>query len=109
MAALCMAGDSEWVTGSPTTANSLVPLATGTGNALAQEPVDRLGDEDLQLVVGAAVIVELAPERVLDFGLVTLAADVGAQQVRLPLPAQRFGALEVVLAHAEDEVGAVHH
>src|SRR5689334_4508878 len=98
MAAVCIAGDSEWAMGSPTTANNLAAL---------EEPFDGIVDQQLELVVGAAVVVELAAKGILDLGLVGAPAGVVPEQVRLALATQRLDAVYVVRAHAEDEVGVL--
>src|SRR5256885_1129814 len=108
MAALCMAGDNEWAMGSPTTANSLVALAAGIAGAALEEPLDGVADHELELVVGAPVVVELAAEGIFHLGLVSGSAGVMPQQEYLALAAQCVHPVHVMRAHAEDEVRRVH-
>src|SRR5205823_3389378 len=63
-AALCMMGDSEWVTGSPSTACSRVLALTSTARKLFDDPPHRRVDKGLELDAGVAVDLEVASERV---------------------------------------------
>src|SRR5216117_2337295 len=75
-AALCIAGESEWATGSPMTISNRV-LALISTLALGHEPVGDGSREGLELLAGVAVDAEVAAEGVAH--LVAAAARVFAQ------------------------------
>src|SRR2546428_695294 len=107
IAALCMTGDSEWVTGSPITASRRVFALTST-RALLDDPIHRRLDERLEFGACVAVHAEVAAERVAHLGLVTLAAGVLPEHEDVPFTAQLVDAGPVMARHGEDEVGRLH-
>src|SRR6266550_7557466 len=102
-AALCIAGESEWATGSPMTMSNRV-LALISTLALGHEPVGDGSREGLELLAGVAVDAEVAAERVAH--LVAAAARVFAQDEYLALPAQLVHARAMMAGHREDQVRA---
>src|SRR3954470_8942687 len=62
-AALCMAGEREWATGSPMTTSRRV-LALISTFAFGGQPFRHSGGEGLELLTGVAVHIEIAAERV---------------------------------------------
>src|SRR5688500_9193306 len=99
-AALYIAGESEWETGSPRTAKTRVlPLITG---ALRRKARGRAGRELGELRVGLAVLVQVAAERVGDFGVSAGPAGELTEQVDAPCAAKIGDARGVVSRHGED-------
>src|SRR6266705_5513989 len=107
MAALCMAGESEWATGSPRTANSrvLAPIST---LPLPRQPLGDGRAQRLELGAGIAIDVEVAAERVAHFRFLAFAPGVLAQHEHAALAAQLLDARPMMPRHREHQVGALH-
>src|SRR5207244_669753 len=103
-AALCMAGDSEWVTGSPITASSRVLALISTARKLFDDPLHCGVDQGFELDAGVAVDFEVAPERIAHFRGVALTPGVLAQHEDVTLAAQLVDAGAVMARHGEDEI-----
>src|SRR5437870_1359727 len=101
-AALCIAGDSEWATGSPMTVSKRV-LALISTLALSRESIGHRGREGLELLARVAVHAEIAAKRVAD--LVATLAGVFAEHEHFALAAELVDAGAVVSCHREDEIG----
>src|SRR5437763_3777437 len=99
-----MAGDSEWVTGSPITASSRVLALISTAGKLFHDPLHRGVDQGFELDAGVAVDLEVAPERVAHLRGVALAPGVLAQHKDVALAAQLVHAGAVMARHGEDEI-----
>src|SRR5258708_32992397 len=113
MAALCIKGESEWVTGSPASARIRVEsptlLLAGLGSrvVLAHDASDGRREQRLQLHERVPIIVEVAAVGILHLGVVAIRAPEGAEQVALAAPADHLRALHVRRAHAEHEICAL--
>src|SRR5438552_8787438 len=103
-AALCIAGESEWATGSPMTVRRRV-LALISTLALSGEPVGHRGRKGLEFLAGVAVDAEVAAKRIAD--LIPAAARVFAQHEHLALAAQLVDACAMMPGHRENQVGAL--
>src|SRR5256886_6718294 len=103
-AALCMMGDSEWVTGSPITASSRVLALISTARKLFDDPLHRRVDKGLELDAGVAVDLEVASERVAHLCGVALAPGVLAQHEDMALAAQLVDAGAMMAGHGQDEI-----
>src|ERR1041385_7856508 len=101
-----MEGESEWATGSPTTASRRVLALTST-RKLFDDALHRGLEERLELDARVAIHVEVAAERVAPLGLVPLTAGVLAEHEHVTFAAQLVHARPVVPRHSEDQVGAV--
>src|ERR1043165_9458134 len=84
-AALCIAGEREWATGSPMTVSRRV-LALISTLALGGEAVGHGSDERLELLAGIAIDAQVAAERVAD--LVTSLSGVFAEDEHSALTAE---------------------
>src|SRR6266545_5977378 len=100
-AALCIAGESEWATGSPMTVNSRV-LALISTLALGGEPVGHGSGEPLELLTGITVDAQIAAKRIADF--VVAPAGVFAQDEHASLAAQLVDAGAVMSRHRENQI-----
>src|SRR5437870_1923247 len=102
-AALCIAGESEWATGSPMTVSRRV-LALISTLALSRESICHRGREGLELLAGVAIHTEIAAKGITDF--VAAPARVLAQHEDSALTAQLVHAGAMMACHGEDQVGA---
>src|SRR6266576_4653497 len=100
-AALCIAGESEWATGSPMTVNSRV-LALISTLALGGEPVRHGSGEALELLTGITVDAQIAAKRIADF--VVAPAGVFAQDEHVSLTAQLVDAGAMMSRHGENQI-----
>src|SRR5712671_5902269 len=98
-AALCIAGEREWATGSPMTVSKRV-LALISTLALSSETIGHGGGECLELLAGIAVHAEIAAKGVAH--LVTASARVLAQHEDPALAAQLVYARAMMAGHRED-------
>src|SRR6266540_4327083 len=103
MAALCMAGESEWRTGSPTMASTRLVAPTGI-TELAHQPFDGRSNQGLQLIVRLAIQFQVSAERVAHLGLRPGAAGVLTQYVGPPLASKLMHPSPVMPGHGEDDV-----
>src|SRR6266480_4609649 len=103
-AALCMAGDNEWVTGSPITTSSRVLALISTARKLFHDPLHCGVDQGFELDAGVAVHLEVAPERVAHLCGVALTPGVLAQHEHVAFTAQLVDAGAVMARHSEDEI-----
>src|SRR5207302_4726394 len=106
-AALCMMGDSEWVTGSPITASSRVLALISAARKLFDDPLHRRVDKGLERDAGVAVDLEVASERVAHLCGVALAPGVLAQHEDMALAAQLVDAGAMMAGHGQDEIRLV--
>src|SRR5207248_9909581 len=105
IAALCITGESECATGSPSTPSRRVSALTSTRELFDDALHGRL-DESLELGTGVAVHVQVAAERIADFRLVSLSSGVLAQHEHATLAAQLVHPRPVAPCLGEDQVGA---
>src|SRR2546427_191547 len=103
-AALCIAGEREWATGSPMTVRSRV-LALISTLALRGEAVGHGARQGLELLAGVAIDAEVAAKRIAD--LIRAPARVFAQHEHLSPAAQLVDACAMMPGHCEDQIGAV--
>src|SRR2546430_23347 len=101
IAALCITGESEWATGSPSTTSRRVSALTST-RELFDDALHRRLDESLELGACVAVHVQVAAERIAHFRLVALPSRVLAQHEHATLAAELVHARAVVPRHGED-------
>src|SRR5689334_11349076 len=78
-----MTGDSECRTGSPTMARTRL-LAPTWVTVLAQKAIDGCLDEVVQLDVGLAIELEIAPERIADLRFRSSSSGILSQDVGAP-------------------------
>src|SRR6266545_1406532 len=102
-AALCIAGEREWATGSPMTVSKRV-LALISTLAFSRESIGNRGREGRELLAGVAVHTEIAAKRVAD--LVAATAGVLAEHEDSALTTQLVHAGAMMARHREDQVGA---
>src|SRR5256886_6242763 len=105
IAALCITGESEWATGSPSTTNRRVSALTSTRELFDDALHGRL-DQSFELGAGVAVHAQVAAERIAHFRLVALPSGVLAQHEHATLAAELVHARPVVPRHGEHQVGA---
>src|SRR5204863_5028487 len=103
-AALYMAGEREWATGSPMTVSKRV-LALISTLALSREPVGNGGREALQLLAGVAIDAEIAAEGVAH--LVAALAGVVAEDEHATFAAQLVHPRAVMACHRQNQVGVL--
>src|SRR2546426_943545 len=104
IAALCMAGERECVTGSPITASRRVLALISTARELFHDALHRRVDQTLQLGAGVAVHLEVASERIAHLGVVAFAPRVLPEHEDLALTSQLVHPRPVMARHSEDEV-----
>src|SRR5262245_1554684 len=104
-AALCIAGDSEWVTGSPMTTRRrvLAPISTF---AFGSQPVRDGRGEGLELLAGVAIDIQVAAERIAHF--IAAPAGVLAEDEDAAFPTELVDAGSVMTGHRENKGGVLH-
>src|SRR5258705_11538058 len=103
-AALCIAGEREWATGSPMTVSKRV-LALISTLALSDETVGDGGRERLELLAGITIDAEIAPEGIAH--LVAALAGVLAEHEHATLAPELVDARAMMAGHGENQGGAL--
>src|SRR5258706_16484872 len=108
MAALCMTGESECFTGSPTMARTRLVAATRV-TQLALQALDRGADQCLKLRVSRPIELEVSAKRVADLGLGAGAAGVLAENMGAAFTSQLVHPGPMMPCHGEDQLRLLHH